>query len=695
MLLHASLLVLGEQSPSPDASAERTCPASAAGGLDCLAARLDNSWLAQLEPDPESTPPNKRARQVHSGHYVPVKPTPLRRPYLVACSPSVLALLELDEAECVGGGGSGGGGVESRFVRLFSGATDAVAGFESSWATPYALSIYGDEVQPNGAGSKGNGYGDGRAISIGEVLTSAGARWELQLKGAGTTPFCRNADGRAVLRSSVREYLASEAMHHMGVPTTRALSLVGAAGETVQRPWYSTTTYGGDANASTSCDDTDARCVLWAGAGECERNAAYMESRCAKSCAKCNAKWSGRSRGAMHGGDVHQHERCAITTRVSRSFLRVGHFELYGRRARSGPSASTSNGLRNLEQLARHALWREYPPYDAEAPLQPQLLRMAKEAAVRFAEMAAAWVRVGYAQSNFNSDNCLISGVTVDYGPFGFVEPFSPRWSMWVGSAEGGHFGFLNQPRAAGRNYRMFAQALLPLLDRSGARELRAAIDGYDGVADSAMARMWSAKLGLTAGARASELAAELLGLMEHHGGVDYTLLWRQLAAALERGNGAAGASEDEAALIAGVADVLAPSLYEPLSDAQADAWRAWLRRWLHAHREEALSGDGRGGGGGGGGSDGDGDGDGDAAVVAAEAERRARAMRLVSPKYVPREWMLAEAYKGAEQGNHTAVHTLQRLFSRPFDEQLEFEELYYRRQPVGAAQQGGIGFMS
>ena len=203
-------------------AAGRTC---ADWSLDCLSARVDNSWIDQLEPDPEARPPNKQAREVHSGHYVIVKPTPLPRPYLIACSPAVLELLEIAAEECT---------PDTPFVRLFAGDVDAVAGFEQTWATPYALSIYGSEVQPNGAGPTGNGYGDGRAVSIAEVLTSAGARWELQLKGAGKTPFCRNADGRAVLRSSVREYLASEAMHHMGVATTRALSLVGSADETVR-----------------------------------------------------------------------------------------------------------------------------------------------------------------------------------------------------------------------------------------------------------------------------------------------------------------------------------------------------------------------------------------------------------------------------------------------------------------------------
>ena len=278
----------------------RSCPASAAGSLGCLAARLDNSWVAQLRPDPSSRPPNKRAREVHSGHYVLVKPTPLTRPYLVTYSRDVLRMLELSESEAQA--------ESSPFVRLFSGATDAVAGFEVTWATPYALSIYGEEVQPNGAGASGNGYGDGRAISIGEVLTAAGQRWEVQLKGGGTTPFCRNADGRAVLRSSVREYLASEAMHHMGVPSTRALSLVASRADTVLRPWYAPSTYAANANTSAphadTCVDNNAQCAVWATLGECARNAAFMREQCARSCALCGA-WRD-VRPQRHGGDHHR-----------------------------------------------------------------------------------------------------------------------------------------------------------------------------------------------------------------------------------------------------------------------------------------------------------------------------------------------------------------------------------------------------
>ena len=123
-------------------------------------------------------------------------------------------------------------------MKFFSGQQDAIPGF-TSWATPYALSIYGQKMTDNCPFKTGNGYGDGRAISIAELLTASGERWELQLKGAGCTPWCRGGDGRAVLRSSIREFLAQEAMHYLGVSTTRGLTITYSETETVQRPWFS------------------------------------------------------------------------------------------------------------------------------------------------------------------------------------------------------------------------------------------------------------------------------------------------------------------------------------------------------------------------------------------------------------------------------------------------------------------------
>ena len=208
------------------AAAAEPSSEAAASAAERLAATLDNSWVRSLSEDPAAAAnePNTRAREVLSGHYVHVRPTPLPQPRLVATSREMATELGLSEAELQA----------ETMVRLLSGGTD-VPGFQESWATPYALSIYGQVIVPGGSGRKGDGYGDGRAISIGEALVN-GSRWELQLKGAGRTPFARTADGRAVLRSSVREFLASEAMHHLGVPTTRALALIVSQTEQSRRP---------------------------------------------------------------------------------------------------------------------------------------------------------------------------------------------------------------------------------------------------------------------------------------------------------------------------------------------------------------------------------------------------------------------------------------------------------------------------
>ena len=177
------------------------------GTLLWLASQADNSYVAELSPDPESASrsPNKTSREVFSGHYVPVRPTPLPSPRLVIASLEMLRSLGLTQAEAS----------TDRFVRFFSGDATAAprapeesgpgsrrGGF-ASWATPYALSIYGQEITSNCPFGTDNGYGDGRAVSVGEVVVG-GERWELQLKGGGTTPWCRGGDGRAVLRSSGR-----------------------------------------------------------------------------------------------------------------------------------------------------------------------------------------------------------------------------------------------------------------------------------------------------------------------------------------------------------------------------------------------------------------------------------------------------------------------------------------------------------
>ena len=243
------------------------------------------------------------------------------------------------------------------------------------WATGYALSIYGTEYIQQCPFQTGNGYGDGRAISVCE-LSVHGKQWELQLKGGGRTPYCRGGDGRAVLRSSVREFLAQELMHALGVPTSRSLTLYTSRSETVQRPWYS---------ADSSSFDPDMMIP----------------------------------------------HLVAISTRVAPSFIRVGQLELFARRARQqGEPTTRQQRLQELQDIVVHAIEREYADdIERSLPLTEQILLFARHFRTRLTTLVAHWIRVGYCQGNFNSDNCAVGGFTLDYGPFGFCEFFNHAFS--------------------------------------------------------------------------------------------------------------------------------------------------------------------------------------------------------------------------------------------------------------------------
>ncbi|MFZ9749150.1 MAG: protein adenylyltransferase SelO family protein, partial [Vulcanococcus sp.] len=307
-----------------------------------FAQRADYSLLDALRPDPQARPDgaDHQPRQVFSGHYVPVTPTPLPQPEYLAHSPSLFAELGLSEALAQ----------DEAFRRLFSGDSTAATGAmrPHGWATGYALSIYGTEYIQQCPFGTGNGYGDGRAISIFEGVFE-GTRWEMQLKGGGPTPYCRGADGRAVLRSSVREFLAQELMQALGIPTSRSLTLYMSRAEGVRRPWYSP--------GSRSFDP-----------------------------------------------DVMVDNPAAITTRVAPSFLRVGQLELFARRARSQAHAGA---LRELQMITAHLMERNYrAEINAALPFSQQVLELARLFRGRLSKLVAHWVRVGYCQGNFNSDNC-------------------------------------------------------------------------------------------------------------------------------------------------------------------------------------------------------------------------------------------------------------------------------------------------
>jgi uncharacterized protein YdiU (UPF0061 family) len=546
-----------------------------------LAQFADYSLLNSLSADPEATSngDDHESRQVFSGHYVPVTPTPIGTPEYVAHSPSFFAELGLADSLAQ----------SDDFIRMFSGDLSQVPEpmNKFGWATGYALSIFGTEYYEQCPFHTGNGYGDGRAISILEAVLN-GQRWEMQLKGGGRTPYCRGADGRAVLRSSVREFLAQEYMHALGVPTSRSLSLYVSKTDSVYRPWYS--------EGSHSFDP-----------------------------------------------DMMVADPIAITTRVAPSFLRVGQIELFGRRARK---QEHPQALQQLEQIVRHAIDREYAgEIDPEAAIEEQAVLLAQAFRARLIALVSNWIRVGYCQGNFNSDNCAVGGFTLDYGPFGFCEAFDPNFQPWTGGGQ--HFAFWNQPVAAQRNYQMFCKALRPLLSShpDQTAQLDDLLAGFSDAIQSELESMWAAKLGLDSFDR--DLFVTVAQLMLDTS-VDYTILFRELSS------------------IPDDIEPLKRSFYAKLDDSLETRWRDWHHDW-----KERL------------GSEGSPD------AVSAQ-------MKRINPKYVLREWLLAPAYQRAAQGDYSVIRELQTVMSQPYAEQTQaIEDQYYRLRPQAFNELGGVSHMS
>ena len=557
---------------------------SASSSTDSFAAfaeHVDYSLLSQLTPDPEATinGHDHQVRQVRSGHYVPVTPTPLPAPQYVAHSNELFKELGLSDQLAEDDG----------FRRLFSGdiSVSREPMLPYGWATGYALSIYGTEYDQQCPFGNGNGYGDGRAISVFEGLFQ-GRRWEMQLKGGGPTPYCRGADGRAVLRSSVREFLAQEFMHALGVASSRSLTLYVSHAETVRRPWYS--------DQSRSMDP-----------------------------------------------DVLVENPAAITTRVAPSFLRVGQLELFARRTRNN---SHPKALSELQMIVEHLIDRNYhAEIEPSLPFNEQVVELARLFRGRLTALVADWIRVGYCQGNFNSDNCAAGGFTLDYGPFGFCELFDPRFQPWTGG--GMHFSFFNQPAAAGKNYQTFVSALKPLLQDhpEAMTRLESLEEGFKAAMQEALDSMWQRKLGLAE--HSPELVGELLQLCVDSA-ADYTMVFRELSAIPEQ------------------VATLKRSFYRP-SDHQIDQrWMNWLQRWRHQlERNSDLS-------------------------------ETSRSMQLTNPAITWREWLIAPAYEQAAHGDYSLVHELQKVFAKPYESlPMELAARYDQLKPEEFFNAGGISHYS
>eukprot|EP00039_Didymoeca_costata_P004566 m.74287 g.74287 ORF g.74287 m.74287 type:complete len:646 (+) comp12453_c0_seq6:53-1990(+) len=591
---------------------------------------FDNSWLRMLTPDPEQQEhaPNKTSREVKSGHYVEVAPTALETPIMRLHSTSMAAELGLEEEDFR----------TDTLLRYFSGDLGFSSGLKS-WATPYALSIYGEKMFRNCPFGNGNGYGDGRAISIGEFVSDTGKRWELQLKGAGKTPFCRGADGRAVLRSSIREFLASEAMHSLGVSTTRAISLVVSQTETVQRPWYSNRNKG---QPDINIDDPRLENIPM------QLRQMFIEQLA----------------NQFRDPDVMQAEPCAISTRVAPSFMRIGHIEIHGRRAKSNPT------VENKEQLARiikHAIFREFPSIDDFSDIekdlsQEHILQFLEKVSEGICKLTSDWIRVGFVQGNFNSDNCLVAGRTMDYGPFGFLEKYEPLWNMWIGGGE--HFGFSNQPTAGAKNFGSLVEAVSPLLEGDFLQTAKKLQDSHEEKAHVAVQVVWAKKLGFSVWTSEADATFRKLFALMRSSQVDFTIMFRELSGLLL-------SAEKNSALREGhIPPSFSQCFYEQPDEKTLGEWVQCLSEWINIVEGQAKENE-------------------------LSVSDVASIMRKVSPKYIPREWMLVQAYKSAYEGDFTLVKELHTLFQNPYDEQLEMEEKYYRKALPTAFTEGGTAFMS
>ena len=511
---------------------------------------FDNRFVRELPGDPESGP---RRREVRNALWSAVEPTPVAAPTLLAHSPEVAALLGIDAATLASEG----------FAQVFGG--NALYPGMQPWAANYGGHQFG-----NWAGQ----LGDGRAISLGELLAADGGRWELQLKGAGPTPYSRGADGRAVLRSSIREFLCSEAMHHLGVPTTRALSLVGT-GEAVVRDMF----------------------------------------------------YDGHPRP----------EPGAVVCRVAPSFIRFGSFELPASRGE----------LDLLRQLADFCIRRDFPELagQGEALYADWFAQVCERTAV----MVAHWMRVGFVHGVMNTDNMSILGLTIDYGPYGWIDDYDPDWTPNTTDAQGRRYRFGTQPQVAHWNLVRLAQALSPLF--ADVAPLQAGLDRFQDTYAAQERGHAAAKLGLSRCDDTGMAHFRRLQQLMQRGEMDMTLTFRGLM--------------DFDPLQPSLACVEA-AFYTP---ARRNAVEQDLLQWLGEHARLLQ-------------------------VDPLPAAGRRERMRLANPRFVLRNWLAQEAIDRAEQGDTGGIDDLLEVMRRPYDEQ-PGREHFAGRRPDWARDRAGCSMLS
>jgi serine/tyrosine/threonine adenylyltransferase len=398
----------------------------------------------------------------------------------------------------------------------------------------------------------------------------------LQLKGPGPTPFSRRADGRAVLRSSVREFLCSEAMFHLQIPTTRALSLV-LTGDDVLRDMF----YDGHA--------------------------------------------------AMEPG--------AIVCRVAPSFIRFGNFEL----------CASRDELLQLRQLADFTLRHFYPHLGAPSPETYRQLFI--EVSNRTAQLMAHWQRVGFVHGVMNTDNMSILGLSIDYGPYGWVDNFDPSWTPNTTDAQMSRYAYGNQPQIGLWNVSRLGLALSPLFE-TNEHFLEEVLEQYELTFERAMNAHFAAKFGLMNTPATQEVIHQAFEWMAREE-TDFTLFFRALAkvATLEQIDVLPQAFKD--------------IFYAPPSPQHEASALEWMKRWQQVLKDNPLPRD----------------------HIAAQ-------MNAVNPYFVLRNYLAQEAIDAAHEGDFTKVDHLLAAARHPFDE-AAVPAAFAQKRPEWARHKAGCSALS
>ncbi|MBP6456773.1 MAG: YdiU family protein [Chitinophagaceae bacterium] len=516
--------------------------------------KIDNSFLENLPAD-ENLENNRR--QVFNACYSVVFPKKPKSGKLIHLSDDLCTELDLSNEE-----------INDEFFRKI------LIGEEIFPNTKPFSMCYGGHQFGHWAGQ----LGDGRAINLFELINEKNNRWTLQLKGAGKTPYSRNADGLAVLRSSIREHLCSEAMFHLGVPTTRSLSL-SLSGDEVLRD------------------------ILYNGNAEFEKG--------------------------------------AIVCRVAPSFIRFGNFEIF----------SARKDLINLKKLADYTIQYFYP----------EILKTGKEKYVDFfktvcqktLEMIVEWQRVGFVHGVMNTDNMSILGLSIDFGPFGFLENYDENWTPNTTDAQGKRYAFGKQAQVAFWNLIQLANALFPLIEEAPLleNELHLFNKNYN----LAYQKMMLQKLGIENIDENSILLIENLKENLSKSETDFTIFFRLLADVIKNDTPELAFKKIEFSFY---------NLTENTNETKAN-WMIWFENYLSHIKQENQT-----------------------------DEERKKKMNLVNPKFIFRNYIAQLAIDEANQENYLIIDELYKLLKHPYDEQPESEK-WFAKRPDWAKNKVGCSMLS